>query len=195
MIKCTWSRLNLHCRNMAIKNVSGLTLHWVAIFMLDQILSLSFCQNEHHLSSISQVKASITMKNNISLELHAVVIQNKCNCLLAAEMGHSLYCWVIPRLLRLVAVFFRGRPLPCSQQGPAGTVLAGRVAAGPGEQPWGSSHCGSWLSAEASFPNAASTSIWLVCEVRCTFSLKCYAWSLSAAACFGNICLKVDLRP
>jgi len=51
------------------------------------------------------------------------------------------------------------------------------------------------FSAQVFSPNAAGTSAWLVGEVQCTFSLKCYASSLSAAACFGNICLKADLRP
>lgn len=70
-MECTWSRLNVHCWNRAIKNVSGLTLQWVAIFMLYQILSVTFCQNEHHLlgdPQVSQVGSSVFQRKAFTLQ-------------------------------------------------------------------------------------------------------------------------------
>lgn len=62
----------------------------MAIFMLDQILLVcsfrTLCWNEHHLSSLRQLKVSITMKTNISSELRALVIQKKCSCLLVTDL-------------------------------------------------------------------------------------------------------------
>lgn len=56
------------------------------------------------------------MKTNVSSELYALVIQKKHNYLLSADLDHSLYCWVIHRLHWLVAVFFKGEPLPCTSK-------------------------------------------------------------------------------
>lgn len=132
------------------------------------------------------MKACAIRKTNLRSEFtSALVIQKINNCLLAIDLADNWHCWVIPRLPGRVfqkkAIILQPAKTCKHCQDECWLCVPLTVAA-----------C---LSAQISSPKAARTSGWLAFEVRCTFSLKGYALSLPAAACFGNICLKVNLRP
>lgn len=136
------------------------------------------------------MKACTIRKTNISSEFCALVIQKKNYCLLAADLDHNLL-WLSPDCL---AQIFKRKPLPCSQQRYAGTV---RVGAGSGEVNllWVPLTMAACLICTDLFSKCCLNLRLVSVGGLVHFQLEVYALSLSAAACFGNICPKINLRP
>lgn len=195
IIQCRWSlsRLSLHCWCQAIKkNISQLTLQWTEIFILNQILCffLPLCQNGHYLFFFSQMKACTIRKTNIRSEFSAQWSFKRKTTVFCRRLRWQLALRGDPQITWQSFSKENLYPAACKDMQALSVPCSGEV-----NLLWALLTMAVCLTCTHLFPKCCRASGWLVFEVQYTFSLKCYALSLSAPPCLGNICLKVNLRP
>lgn len=121
----------------------------IARFVLDPVCFLpTSCSNMYRPSSHSQLKATITMKTNLSSELCPLVIEKKRNDLLGAHLDHRLFCWLIAASCGLQQCFSKGSLSSAADKDLQALRSLGGwlLTQGNCKCPhWGSSHCGGMI--------------------------------------------------